>query len=45
MLNQLAPDTNVQQVNVSMVRDFLNQGDKPQARMTAAEWNDQPIDV
>ena len=45
VLNQNSPDTNVQQVNVSMVRDFLNQGDKPQARMTAAEWNDQAIDV
>lgn len=43
--NQVGSDATVQQVNVSMVKEFLSQGDKPQARMTATEWNEQPIDV
>ena len=46
--NQLAPDTGITQVNVSMVREFLQQGDGG-GKLTAAEWNDHqsqaPIDV
>ena len=43
--NQISPDAGVQQVNVNVVRDFLGQGDKPAARLSADEWNEQAIDV
>ena len=39
--NQLAPDTNVQQVNVSVVKDFLNQSDNPAGRLSPQEWNER----
>ena len=32
-------------INVGMVREFLGQASAPAARMTAAEWNSQAIDV
>ena len=32
-------------VNVSVVRDFLGQGDAPAARLSAEQWNQQAIDV
>jgi DNA-binding MarR family transcriptional regulator len=32
-------------VNVSVVRDFLGQGDAPAARLSAEQWNEQAIDV
>ena len=37
--NQLAPDTGITQVNVSMVKEFLQQGDGG-GKLSAAEWND-----
>ena len=42
--NQLAPDTNVQAVNVNLVKDFLSQGDAPAARLTPEQWN-ETVDV
>ena len=45
--NQLSPDSNVQAVNVNVVKEFLQQGDGSQGRLSASEWNDQQgaIDV
>jgi predicted transcriptional regulator len=44
--NQLAPDTALQQVNVSIVKDFLSQGQAPAGKLSAAEWNESAtIDV
>ena len=37
--NQLSPDTGITQVNVSMVKEFLQQGDGG-GKLTASEWND-----
>jgi len=45
--NQLSPDQNVQAVNVSIVKDFLQQADGAGARLTPEQWNEQQgsIDV
>ena len=37
--NQLSPDQGITQVNVSMVKEFLQQGEGG-GKLTAAEWND-----
>ncbi len=42
--NQMAPDTNVQAVNVSIVRDFLNQSEKT-AKLSPEQWNEQTVDI
>ena len=46
-LNQMAPDTSLQQVNVSIVKDFLAQGQGDAAgRLTPEQWNEKvAIDV
>ena len=41
--NQLAPDANVQAVNVNLVKDFLSQGDQ-QGKLSAQQWN-ETVDV
>ena len=43
--NQAGADAGVQNVNVNVVRDFLGQADKPAARLSADEWNDNVVDV
>jgi hypothetical protein len=45
LLNQTPVMEGGQTVNVSLVRDFLGQSDAPAGRLTAAEWNEQAIDV
>ena len=46
LLNQMPVAEGGQTVNVSVVRDFLGQGDAPAARLTPEEWNQQAaIDV
>ena len=47
LLNQMPVAEGGQTVNVSVVRDFLGQGDAPAARLTPEEWNAQAqaIDV
>ena len=42
--NQLSPDAGVSAVQVNVVRDFLNQGEKT-AKLSAEQWNEQAIDV
>jgi len=45
--NQLAPDSALQQVNVNVVKEFLQQADGPSGRLTPEQWNEQQaaIDV
>lgn len=38
--NQLSPDAGMQQVNISVVKDFLSQSDGG-GKLSAADWNDQ----
>ena len=38
--NQLSPDAGMQQVNISVVKDFLSQSDGG-SKLSAADWNDQ----
>lgn len=45
LLNQMPVAEGGQTVNVSVVRDFLGQGDAPAARLTPEQWNEQAIDV
>jgi len=42
--NQLSPDAGLQQVNVNVVREFLNQGDNA-GKLSPEAWNQQAIDV
>ena len=41
--NQLAPEAGVQQVNLNLIQDFLQQGDAPAGKLSAADWNDQQV--
>ena len=45
MLDQTPVAEGGTQINVSMVKEFLGQAQAPAARMSAAEWNSQAIDV
>ena len=42
--NQLAPDTGVQQIQVNVVKDFIQQGEGA-GKLTPEQWNQQAIDV
>lgn len=47
LCNQMAPDANVQAVNVQIAKDFINQANTA-GQLSAADWNskdDAPIDV
>ena len=45
-LNQAAPDTAVQQVQINVLKEFMNQGQAPGGRLTPEQWNEQAsIDV
>ena len=42
--NQLGPDSSLQAVNVSVVKDFLGQGETT-AKLSPEQWNQSAVDV
>ena len=42
--NQISPDAGLQQVQVNVVKDFLQQGDTA-GKLSPAEWNQAAVDV